>query len=98
MKGASIFLKVRKPKLDKVATKQNKQNNKRQFFLPKINKVYISEPNFTKSEGKVRVGQVKIISLQEFGQKRKMVIKIEFTPLSHSPDCKMFPFKKGFKR
>ena len=30
---------------------------------------------------------------QEDGQKRKMVIKIEFTPLS---DCNIFPFFKGF--
>ena len=34
-----------------------------------------------------------------FGQKRKIVIKIEFTPLSaHSPDCTFFPLKKGFKK
>ena len=31
---------------------------------------------------------------------RKMVIKIDFTPLSLSwlSDCKMFPFKKGLKK
>ena len=43
----------------------------------------------------------KVISFQEDGQKRKMVIKIEFTPLiSHSPDPdrKIFSFKKGFKK
>ena len=27
-----------------------------------------------------------------------MVIKIEFTPSSHSPTAKFFPLKKGFKR
>ena len=27
-----------------------------------------------------------------------MVVKIEFTLLSHSPDRKFFPFKKGFKK
>ena len=36
----------------------------------------------------------KILSLQEVGQKRKIVVKIEFTPLSL--DRKIFPFKKGF--
>ena len=30
------------------------------FILPKINKAPISEPNFTKSEGKVRLGQNEI--------------------------------------
>ena len=39
-----------------------------------------------------------MLSLREIGQKRKMVVKIEFTPLSHSPDRKIFPFKKGFKK
>ena len=34
-------------------------------------------------------------SFQEVGQKRKMVLKIEFTCF---PVCKMFPFKKGFKK
>ena len=41
--------------------------------------------------------QQKVIFFQEDGQKRKLVIKIEFTPRSHSPDCNIFPFKKGFK-
>ena len=36
----------------------------------------------------------KILSLKQVGQKRKMVVKIEFTPLSL--DRKIFPFKKGF--
>ena len=41
---------------------------------------------------------VKVLSFQEVDQKRKMVIKIEFTPgLSHSPDRKIVPFKKGYK-
>ena len=73
----------------------NKQtNNKQPFFLPKINKVFLtSEPNFTKSEGKIRFGQFflkmilltsqkrchqpEFLSFQEVGQKRKMVIKSE---------------------
>ena len=38
--------------------------------------------------------QKKVISFQEDSQKRKMVIKSEFTPLS---DCKIVPFFKGFK-
>ena len=33
----------------------------------------------------------KVLSFQEDGQKRKMVIKIEFTPLSLS-ECKIFPY------
>ena len=39
---ASIFLKS-KPKSDKVATNKQQQqtNNKRPFFLPKINKVFL---------------------------------------------------------
>ena len=39
----------------------------------------------------------KFYLFQEDGQKRKMVIKIEFTPLSLS-DYKIAPFKKGFKK
>ena len=40
-----------------------------------------------------------MLSFQEVGQKRKMVIKIDFTSqLSHSPDCKICPFKKSFKK
>ena len=34
--------------------------------------------------------------IQEIGQKRKIVVKIEFAPLSL--DRKSFPFKKGFKK
>ena len=41
-----------------IKLQQNKTNNKRPFILPKINKVYISGPNFTKSEGKVRFGHI----------------------------------------
>ena len=35
-----------------------------------------------------------MISFQEDFQKRKMVIKVEFTPLS---DCKILPFLKSLK-
>ena len=68
-------------KSDKVATKQTKQTNDR--FSAK-NKQIIPEPNFTKSERKVRFGQffLKII----LSISRKMMTKIEF------------PFKKGFKK
>ena len=38
----------------------------------------------------------KILSLQKVGQKRKIVVKIEITPLSL--DRNIFPFKKGFKK
>ena len=91
-------------------TTTNNNNNKRPFFLPKINKVFLrpilqnlkgrsvldkfffendplDEPNAIKQ---------KILSLEQVGQKRKMVVKIEFTPLSL--DRKIFPFKKGFKK
>ena len=36
----------------------------------------------------------KILSLQEVGENCKIVVKIEFTPLSL--DREIFPFKKGF--
>ena len=39
----------------------------------------------------------KVLSFQEDGKKRKMVIKIEFTPLSLS-NCKIVHFKKGFDK
>ena len=38
----------------------------------------------------------KVLSFQEICQKRKLVIKIEFTHLSLS-DCKNVPFKRGLK-
>ena len=48
--GASI----KKVKIGCIAT-----NNKDNFLLPKINKVFLRpEPNFTKSELKVRFGQL----------------------------------------
>ena len=34
-------------------------------------------------------------SLKDDSQKRKTVVKIEFTPLSH---CNILPFFKGFKK
>ena len=40
----------------------------------------------------------KVLSFQEDGQKRKMVIKTEFTPELSLTDCKNFPFKRGFKK
>ena len=36
-----------------------------------------------------------MLSLQEDGSKRKIVIKIEFTPL---PDCNILLFLKGFQK
>ena len=88
-----------KKKVSQIATKQtNKQTfTTNDHFSAKS----ISEPNFTKSEGKVRFGQIffwkwssrrvesdatkqKNLSVQEVGQKRKIVVKIEFTPLSLS--------------
>ena len=92
--------KKSKPKSDKVATNNNNNNKQQQttiFFCQKKKSIF--ETNFTKSEGKVRFGQIffwkwsswraksdatkqKILSFQEVGQKRKIVVKIEFTPLS----------------
>ena len=39
----------------------------------------------------------KVLSFQEVGQKRKIVIKIEFTNLSLS-DCKFVPLKRVLKK
>ena len=89
-----------------MTNKQNKQKTTIFSAKDKINS--ISEPNFTNSEIKVRFGQLKkwsswraeknatkqkVLSFQEVGKKRKMVIKIEFTPLPHR---KILPFYKGF--
>ena len=38
-----------------------------------------------------------VLSFWEVGQKRKMVIKSNL-PVSHSPEWKIFPFKKDFKK
>ena len=79
--------KKSKPNSDKVATTKNNKRQKNDLFdkpkkMPPSKKFYLFD--------------------QEVGQKGKMVIKIGFTPLiSHAlsrPDCKMFPFKKGFKK
>ena len=43
----------------------------------------------------------KMLSFQQVSQKRKIVVKIEFTghpSLTRSPDRKIFPFKKGFTK
>ena len=53
--SASIF-KESKPKSDKVL-QENKTNKTNNYFSAK-NKLSISESNFTKSEGKVRFGQI----------------------------------------
>ena len=86
-------------------------NNKRPFFLPKINKVFL-RPILQNLKGRSVLDKFffendpfdepnqmpqKILSLQEVGQKRKIVVKIEFTP-ELSLDRKIFPFKKGFKK
>ena len=100
---ASITKKS-KPKSDKVATNNNKQtNNKRPFFLPEINKVFLrpisqnlkgrsvldkhffeNDPLDELNHNESDATKQKILSLQEVGQKRKIVVKIEFTPLSLS--------------
>ena len=89
--------------------KKESQNRK---SCNKTNKKSISEPNFTKSEGKVRFGHIffendpldelkrmpflqNVLPFQEVGQKRKMVVKIEFTPLSLSRPQNL-SLKKGF--
>ena len=106
---ASI-LKKSKPRSDKKLQQQatnNKQqtNNKRPFFLPKINKVFLRPilqnlkgrsvlDNFfwkwSSRRAESDATKQKILSFQEVGQKRKIVVKIEFTPLSL--DRKIFPF------
>ena len=69
------------------------------FFLPKINKVFL-RPILQNLKGRSVLDKFflkwsfrraesdatkqKILSLQEVGQKRKIVVKIEFTPLSLS--------------
>ena len=82
-----------KPKSDKVfkqQTNSKQTNNKRQFFLPKINKVFLSPilqnlrgrsvlDNFFENDP---LDNPNVLSFHKVGQKRKMVINIEFT-LSH---------------
>ena len=108
--SASIKKKS-KPKSDKVATNNN--NNKRPFFLPKINKVFLrpilqnlkgrsvldnfffendplDEPNQMPPSKKLYLFR-KLVKNAKWWSKSNL-------PLSHSPDRKIFPFKKGFKK
>ena len=41
---------------------------------------------------------MKMISNPPFSLKHKLITYTLNLPLSHSPDRKMFPFKKGFKK
>ena len=98
-------------KLQQTTKQQNKTTN--DHFSAK-NKQSIFETNFTKFEGKVRFGQIFFENdpLDELNQMplskkfhlfRKLVKNAKKwsksnLPLSHSPDRKMFPFKKGFKK
>ena len=86
---------------------QSIATNKRQFLLQKKLKYFWAEFNKILKEAKViRYGHFfkwsfrraekyavkkKVLSFKNDGQKCKMVVKIEFTPLPH---CKMFPFNK----
>ena len=97
--------------MDKVATnKQNKQQQTTIFSAKKKN----SEPNFTKSEGKVLFGQI-FYENDPLDEPKRMPPSKKFCffqevgknakrwaksnlPLSHSQDRKNFPFKKGFKK
>ena len=55
--GTSIFFKVSQNRTKLQQNKTNKQTNDPDHLFAK-NKLSISEPNFTKSEGKVRFGQI----------------------------------------
>ena len=95
--SASIFKKS-KPKSDKVASNKQTNNNKRPFFLPKINNVFLRpilqnlkgrsvlDNFFFENDPLDELNQMPLSkrSPQEVGQKRKIVVKIEFTPLSLS--------------
>ena len=99
--STSIFFKVSQNRT------KLQQNKTQPFFLFKINKVFLS-PIFqnlfwTKNSWKWSSWQAKkdatkqnVLSFQEVSQKRKIVIKIEFTPLA---DCNILPFLKwDFKK
>ena len=88
---------------------QNKQNNDHFYAKNKYlvnywaqfskirNERFVLEKkfgNFFSWWAKIDGFKEKFVSLQEDGWKHRMVIKIEFTP--GFPDCKMFPFLKGF--
>ena len=90
----------------------NNNNNKRPFFLPKINKVFLRpilqnlkgrsvlDKFFFENDPLDELNQMplgkKFYPFRKLVKKRKIVVKIEFTPLSL--DRKIFPFKKGFKK
>ena len=107
-----LQLKKSKLKSDKLQqNKQNKQNKQTTMFSAKINKVFWAQFYKILREGpfwtiffwkwssrraEADANKQKVLSFQEVSQKCKIVIKIEFTPLDHSPERKIFPFKKGF--
>ena len=101
--SASIKKKVSQ---NQTKLQQTKQTNKQ----TKINKVLLSpilqnlkgrsvleKKNWKWSSRRAEKDATKqiVIYFQEVSQKRKMVVKIEFTPLS--PGCKMFTFKNPLK-
>ena len=79
-------------------TKQQNNKTKQQttIFLPEINKVFLRpilqnlkgrsvlDKFFFENDPLDELNQQKILSFQEVGQKRKIEVKIEFTPLSLS--------------
>ena len=90
--SASIKAKIRQS----CNKQQNNKTTKQQttIFLPEINKVFL-RPKWSSRRAESDATKQTILSLQEVGQNCKIVVKIEFTPLSL--DRKIFPFnKKGF--
>ena len=95
---------------NKQQTTNNKQqttNNKRPFFLPKINKVFLRPILQNLKERSVFFENNpfdepnQMLPSQKFYPFRKLVKNTKWwsksnLPLSHSPDRKMFPFKKVF--
>ena len=104
------FKKKSKPKSDKVATNNN--NNKRPFFLPKINKVFL-RPILQNLKGRSVLDKFffendpldepnQMPSSKKFYLLSKLVKNAKWwsksnLPLSHST-AKFFPLKKGFKK
>ena len=82
----------------KYCYKQNKTNkqNKWSFFLPKINRVFLS-PILQILFWKWSSRRARKDATKQKVKNAKWWSKSNL-PLSYSLDCKMFPFKKGFKK
>ena len=85
-------------KVSQNRTKLQQTNNKRPFFLQKINKVFlrpILQNLKGRSSRRAESDAIKqqILSFREVGQKRKIVVKTEFTLTA-----KLFPLKRVLKK